>query len=166
MTNPAPEFAVTSSDFGIRDPNANSDKVNVGTEKDRHIEDDTPITYHYLTFETGLPSPTILAFSDSNALPPPEPPDLRNHVSPFTWSASRKRWTTWLSCAVTVVTAYTAGSYSSATAAMSEEWGVSEEAIYVGITTFTTGFAIAPMVLAPFSEINGRYPVFVATGVG
>lgn len=30
---------------------------------------------------------------------------------------------------------------------------------------FTTGFATAPMVLAPFSELNGRKPVFVATGI-
>jgi len=47
---------------------------------------------------------------------------------------------------------------------MQEEWNVSQLAITVGVTTFTTGFAIAPMVLAPFSEINGRRPVFVITG--
>lgn len=34
-----------------------------------------------------------------------------------------------------------------------------------GITTFCVGFALAPMVLAPFSEINGRYPVFSISGV-
>ena len=33
------------------------------------------------------------------------------------------------------------------------------------ITVFTSGFAIAPMVLAPFSELNGRRPVFIATGL-
>ena len=172
MTNIETEFAVTSSGFDASDPYANSENANqypaAGTEKDRHIstaQNDTPIIYHYLTFETELPPPSVLVSSDHNTAPPPEPSDLRNHVSPFTWSASRKRWTTWLSCAVTVLTAYTAGSYSFATAAMSEEWGVSAEDIYVGITTFTTGFATAPMVLAPFSEINGRYPVFVATGV-
>ena len=122
-----------------------------------------PIIYHYLTFETDLPSPTSLgpARSDSAV---PRPPDLRNYISPFTWSSSRKTFTTWLSCAVTVVTAYTAGSYSPPTQQMSEYWGVSQVATYVGITSFTTGFAVAPMVLAPFSELNGRKPVFVATG--
>ncbi|KAL8828725.1 MAG: hypothetical protein Q9170_006475 [Blastenia crenularia] len=45
-----------------------------------------------------------------------------------------------------------------------EVWNVGRTAIYVGITTFTTGFATAPMILAPFSEINGRKPVFIATG--
>ena len=48
---------------------------------------------------------------------------------------------------------------------MAAYWNVSHVAVLVGITTFTTGFAIAPMVLAPFSELNGRKPVFVATGV-
>lgn len=127
--------------------------------------EESPIVYHYLTFDTELPAPSTLSLPNSNASPAPEPPDLRNYVSPFTWSESRKNITTWLSCAVTVVTAYTAGSYSPAAAQLSAEWGVSRVAIYVGITTFTTGFAIAPMVLAPFSEINGRKPVFVATGI-
>ena len=138
-------------------------------EKSTFLPDSTvkelPIVYHYLTFETELPLPSTLSSSDPNASAPPEPPDLRNHVSPFTWSESRKKFTTWLSCTATVVTAYTAGSYSAASAQLSAEWGVSQVAIYVGITTFTTGFAIAPMVLAPFSEINGRRPVFVATGI-
>lgn len=125
---------------------------------------DTPIVYHYLTFETELPAPTSLGpIQDGSAAP--EPPDLRNYVSPFTWSEPRKTFTTWLSCLITVVTAYSAGSYSPASDQMSKYWNVSQVAIYVGITTFTTGFAIAPMVLAPFSELNGRRPVFIATGV-
>lgn len=48
---------------------------------------------------------------------------------------------------------------------MRTHWNVSTVAMLCGITTFTTGFGIAPMVLAPFSEINGRRPVFIATGV-
>lgn len=47
---------------------------------------------------------------------------------------------------------------------MMEAWDVGRTAIYVGITTFTTGFATAPMILAPFSELNGRKPVFITTG--
>ena len=124
---------------------------------------DGPIVYRYLTFETELPPPTSLGPAQDNSAVP-EPPDLRNYISPFTWSTSRKTLTTWLSCAVTAATAYAAGSYSPPTQQMSDYWGVSQTAIYVGITAFTTGFAITPMVLAPFSELNGRKPVFVATG--
>lgn len=125
---------------------------------------DIPIIYRFLTFDTELPSPTNLGPA-RNDLAVPEPPDLRNYVSPFTWSTSRKTITTSLSCAATAVTAYTAGSYSPPTQQMSEYWGVSQIAICVGITTFSIGFAVAPMVLAPFSELNGRKPVFVATGI-
>lgn len=126
--------------------------------------EEVPIIYHYLTFETELPAPTSLGPAQ-NGSAAPQQPDLKNYVSPFTWSTPRKTFTTWLSCAVTVVTAYTAGSYSPPSQQMSEYWDVSQIAIYVGITTFTTGFAVAPMVLAPFSELNGRKPVFVATGI-
>ena len=125
---------------------------------------DTPIIYHYLTHETHLPSPTHLGAAPNGARPD-EAPDLQAYISPFTWPDSRKTFITWLSCAVTVVTAYTAGSYSPPSQQMSEYWGVSKVAILVGITTFTSGFAIAPMILAPFSELNGRKPVFIATGI-
>lgn len=125
----------------------------------------TPVVYRFLELETELPSPTSLRASDPKASPPPEPPDLSNYVSPFTWSSSRKTYTISLSCAITVFTAYSAGSYAAASDQLIDYWGVSPVAIKVGITTFTTGFATAPMVLAPFSELNGRKPVFIATGI-
>lgn len=136
----------------------------VGNSMPSSLTDTEPIVYHYLTFETELPAVTSLGLGRDGS-PAPEAPDLRNLVSPFTWSNSRKTFITWLSCAITIATAYTAGSYSPASQQMSEYWHVSQVAVYVGITTFTTGFAIAPMVLAPFSELNGRRPVFIATGI-
>ncbi|KAL1858787.1 hypothetical protein Daus18300_009921 [Diaporthe australafricana] len=48
---------------------------------------------------------------------------------------------------------------------MEAEFHASRAAVLAGITTFCVGFALAPMVLAPFSEINGRYPVFSISGV-
>ena len=126
------------------------------------------IVYHYLTFETDLPSPAYLSQPDyshsSQASPPAQCPNLDKYISPFLWSSQRKTIITYLSCAATAVTAYAAGSYSSGSAQMQEEWHVSQTAVAVGITTFTCGFGIAPMVLAPFSEINGRRPIFVVTG--
>jgi MFS family permease len=71
-----------------------------------------------------------------------------------------------LSCTATFLTAYTAGSYSPPVAIMAAALHApSKLAVTSGITTFCMGFALAPMVLAPFSEINGRYPVFVAAGL-
>lgn len=136
-----------------------SDLVRLGSQNE--------IVYHYLTFETELPSPAHLSLSakSQSGSPPSQCPNLDKYTSPFLWSARRKTIITWLSCTATALTAYTAGSYSSGGSQMQELWGVSETAIAVGITVFTCGFGVAPMVLAPFSEINGRRPIFVVTGV-
>lgn len=124
-----------------------------------------PISYHYLAFETELPLVSTIRLATQDSRPPPAPPNLQEFDSPLKWSKSRKGYIIYLSCAVTVVTAYSAGAYSPASSQLSKYWGVSQQAIVAGITTFSAGFAIAPMILAPFSEINGRYPVFVATGL-
>jgi len=124
-----------------------------------------PIVYHYLTFETSLPNPSGCAASDQSRVECPAQPDLTIYTSPFEWPKTRKNFVMCLSCVATMITAYTAGSYSPATHQMTVEWKVSQVAILLGITTFCVGFAVAPMVLAPFSEINGRYPVFVGAGV-
>jgi len=120
------------------------------------MDSSTPTTYHYLTFDTPLPH-----IGDD---PVPQP-DLQRYTNPLEWPESRKRIMIAISCLATNFAAYTAGSYSPGTRQMSEEWGVSQVAVLAGITTFCSGFAIAPMVLAPFSEINGRYPVFVGAGI-
>lgn len=143
----------------------NNDSISNSSSDPSSLDISSPIIYHYLTFETPLPHPSIkFPAKPSTAHTPPQP-DLKKFTSPFEWSKSRKDFTIWLSCIATTITAYTAGSYSPPTAQMSAEWHVSEVAILVGITTFCAGFAIAPMFLAPFSEINGRYPVFVVAGI-
>jgi hypothetical protein len=124
-----------------------SDSTTKGSE---NVPDEqSPIIYHYLTFETPLPSLSPLVSIRSLPLPPPPQPDLKKYISPFDWPKSRKNFMIWLSCIATLITAYTAGSYSPAAHQMSEEWHVSETAIVVGITTFCAGFAIAPMVMSP-----------------
>ncbi|PNS14189.1 hypothetical protein CAC42_6702 [Sphaceloma murrayae] len=177
MADPEIKLPRTSSDGGYDSHNANGsfrpqaenavDKE-TGTAanscKSSSTSPEETIRYEYLTWQTELPTP---AFPHPDALPPnlPSTAGYEKYISPFLWSESRKNLITWLSCAATVVTAYAAGSYTSGDQQMAEEWGVSRVAITVGVTIFTTGFAIAPMVLAPFSEINGRRPVFVVTGI-
>ena len=129
------------------------------------IDGDVPIAWHYLTWNTVLPPPAFTTVKDVDQTKLPSPASYEKYISPFTWSPARKRFITWLSCAATTLTAYVAGSYTAGDAQMMEYWGVSHVAITVGVTIFTCGFGIAPMVLAPFSEINGRRPMFVVTGV-
>jgi len=124
-----------------------------------------PIIYHYLTFETTLPLASQHSSGRPDGLPAPEPPNLTNYVSPFTWHASRKNTIICLSCITAMLVCYAAGSYDAASEQISTKWGVSQTVAYLGITTFTIGFGIAPMILAPFSELNGRKPVFVVTGI-
>jgi multidrug resistance protein len=160
------EQANTTSDL---DPEKEADHDNSTSATsylslDVDLDGSIPITYHYLTFETPLPRPSQISSKQPSISQPPQP-NLKGYISPFDWPESRKSYTIWLSSIATVVTAYTAGSYSSASPQMAIEWDVSEVASVVGITTFCCGFGIAPMVLAPFSEINGRYPVFLGAGI-
>lgn len=125
-------------------------------EKRQH-HDSQDIEYLYLDFNTELPTP--VGISDANlegatSLPPC--PNLAKYTSPFLWSSTHKWITTLMACGVTIMAAYSAGEYTPASAQLLSAWNISEVAFNTGVTTFTTGFAIAPMVLAPFSELNGR----------
>lgn len=127
------------------------------------------VVWHYLTFDTALPIPAHIkqdSETAANRSPPPECPDLRQYQNPFFWSRGRKRFMSYFGCISTMIIAYSAGAYAAGEKQITKEWHISEPAFEVGITVFTCGFAVAPMILAPFSEINGRRPVFLATGAG
>lgn len=153
---PKTATAPQPSEKGLVDPR---DDISLA-DKQHHTEE---IEYLYLDFDTELPTPAGL--SDTKGSTPPPCPNLKKYTSPFLWSSSRKSMTTWLACGVTLLAAYSAGEYTPASSQLLSEWHVSQVAYNVGVTTFTAGFGIAPMVLAPFSEINGRRPVFIASGV-
>jgi hypothetical protein len=134
------------------------------------MEPDTEIDYLYLTFKTPLPFPNIVDPDSPGATASkhgaPTCPDLAPYSNPLEWPSSRKNMVLFLSCAATFLTAYTSGSYSPPQDLIREDLGASSNvAVLVGITTFCVGFALAPMFLAPFSEMNGRYPVFVVSGI-
>ncbi|KAI5297190.1 hypothetical protein KEM55_005031 [Ascosphaera atra] len=120
---------------------------------------ESEIEWHYLTFDTEVPQPA--------GHPPVElaPPNLKKFESPFLWSKTRKNFTTAIATYATALAAMASGAYNSASDAMQEKWHISQVVCEVGLTLFCVGFAIAPMFLAPFSEINGRRPLFIASGV-
>lgn len=68
-------------------------------------------------------------------------------------------------CSVTALAGYAAGEMGPAAAELTEKWNISNVVYQLNITIFCIGFATAPMVLAPFSEINGRRPIFIASGI-
>ncbi|KAL8367783.1 hypothetical protein RB599_003609 [Gaeumannomyces hyphopodioides] len=136
------------------------------------VDGSTEITHLYLTFDTPLPVPDTGPRRDDQA-PAVPAPDLSRFADPLHWPRGRKNVMLFLSCVATLLTAYTAGSYAPPARGMAADLydegtgkaSTSHLAVLAGITTFCFGFALAPMVLAPLSEINGRYPVFVASGV-
>lgn len=131
------------------------------TEKYRGRRDSAePILLQYLEFGTSFQEKF-----EANEENVPLAPDLQKYQDPLTWSDKRKSITTWLSCLCTIVTAYTPGAYAAGVPQYEEEWHISRVAAFTGVTVFTTCFALAPMVLAPFSEIQGRRPVFIPAGI-
>lgn len=127
---------------------------------------ESKIDHLYLTFDTVLPAPNVATEAASSVIPDiPKPPDLSLHTDPVRWPRARKNVMVAISCVATLFTAYTAGAYSPPLDLIAEELRTTREVALLGVTTFCVGFAYAPMVLAPFSEINGRYPVFAVAGV-
>ncbi|EAW12279.1 putative MFS transporter [Aspergillus clavatus NRRL 1] len=119
----------------------------------------------YLELDTPLPIPNITSPPGPGQSPAPECPDLKKYTNPFLWPKWRKSIMTWISCAVTALAGYSAGEISPSASELTKEWNISLVVYNLGITLFCVGFALAPMVLAPFSEINGRRPIFIASGI-
>ncbi|KAJ4286087.1 hypothetical protein N0V90_013436 [Kalmusia sp. IMI 367209] len=154
---------------GPADPTCTPDnfdeKDGSNDELEREEHELGEIVYHYLTYATELPPPTSIYPTREGQDPSPEAPNLKKYASPFEWPETRKNMTIYIACFITALTAFSAGSYSPGVGQMTEEWHISSVAAFVGITMFTCGFAVAPMILAPFSEVNGRRPVFIASGI-
>ncbi|KAI1086786.1 MFS general substrate transporter [Rostrohypoxylon terebratum] len=128
------------------------------------LDASTPITYLCLTFDTPVAGPDLENVqSDRQSLP--ACPDLSRYSDPLRWPKTRKGIMVAISCTATCFTAYAAGAYSEAANLIAADLHTTREGALAGVTTFCLGFAIAPMVLAPFSEINGRYPVFAVAGL-
>jgi MFS family permease len=116
----------------------------------------------YITFETEIPVLSTRTLRDGSIL---HPPNLKQFQSPFHWSSTRKNVVLFISCGVTMLAGYTAGSYSMAAEQLQSKWALSNVSFNTGVTTWAVGFACSPMMLAPLSEINGRRPVFIGSGV-
>lgn len=160
--------------MGVHDPDESPPFEEKEKEKSRHAsQSSTPnsdsssdleeaTSWQYLEWDTALPSPAFEMLRGTPDLPSTK--CYEQYVSPFEWNPRKKNVIIWLSCAATAVTAYTAGSYTAGEAQMRPYWNISHVVFELAVFDFTVGFALAPMILAPFSEINGRRPVFVVTG--
>ncbi|KAL9561481.1 hypothetical protein ACKAV7_014328 [Fusarium commune] len=87
------------------------------------------------------------------------------YFSPFSWSSQKKAITLLGPFMASTLAAYAAGAYALASEPLRSKWDISDTLFNIGITLFVVGFAFAPMVLAPISEMHGRYWTFVGSGV-
>jgi MFS family permease len=128
------------------------------------LDTDTDIRHVYLTFDRAVPAANVEKGLSSQQAPPA--PDLSGYINPTLYPRHRKNIMLALSCVATFLTAYSAGAYSPAASLLKDALHAPTIiAVQGGVSTFCLGFAAAPMLLAPFSEINGRYPVFVISGI-
>ncbi|KAB5578220.1 major facilitator superfamily domain-containing protein [Coniochaeta sp. 2T2.1] len=128
------------------------------------LDASSDIRHVSLTFNRDVPNANLEQTSQTE--PPPPSPNIAAYIHPTLYPRYRKNVMLVLCCIATFLTAYSAGCYSPAINLLAVDLKAqSTIAVSGGISTFCLGFALAPMVLAPFSEINGRYPVFAVSGV-
>lgn len=86
--------------------------------------------------------------------------DPRN---PMTW-AKTKKWIMALAVANSVlVVSFCSSAFSGGIQQIMKEFSVSQEIVTLGVSLFVLGFALGPLLWAPFSEIYGRQLVFTGT---
>ncbi|KAI9150116.1 Lactose permease [Paramyrothecium foliicola] len=91
--------------------------------------------------------------------------DRNQYHSPFSWSTKTKLIALSGPFAASTLAAYSAGAYAMAFEPLKYEWQITDVMFNAGITLFVAGFGFAPMILAPMSEVYGRYWVFVGSGI-
>ncbi|KAL2109526.1 hypothetical protein VUR80DRAFT_2332 [Thermomyces stellatus] len=95
----------------------------------------------------------------------PLPAANPKHRSPFEWPRRKKIVVLIGPVFAAMLAAYAAGAYAMAQQPLMAKWGVSSTVYNIGITVFVAGFGVAPMLLAPISEVYGRYGVFAGAGL-
>ncbi|EUC26707.1 hypothetical protein COCCADRAFT_42284 [Bipolaris zeicola 26-R-13] len=86
--------------------------------------------------------------------------DPRN---PMEWSGLRK----WIYCTImgiaTLAISLSSSAYGGGIEQIQRDFHVSNEVATLGVSMFVLGFALGPLLWAPFSEMYGRQVVFVST---
>lgn len=111
---------------------------------------DNVLSYHYKGNGTES-DPYLVEFI---------PNDPRNPMDFPKW----KKWVITLIVAfATLAVAFVSAAYTGSIAQVLAEFGSSEEVGTLGVSLFVLGFAIGPLLWAPFSELYGRQILFIGT---
>ncbi|XP_006464020.1 hypothetical protein AGABI2DRAFT_74658, partial [Agaricus bisporus var. bisporus H97] len=92
-----------------------------------------------------------------------EPNDSRNPIN----FPRAKKWTiTFVASASTLFTSATAASYALGFPSMTRDLSATQFQATVGLSMYTLGFGVVPLVTASFSEEFGRRPLYLVSGLG
>ena len=83
--------------------------------------------------------------------------------NPKTWSSLYKWFISLIVCTATLGVAFVASAYVGPFNEITSGFDVDEEVFILGLSLYAIAFAIAPLFLAPFSEMFGRRPLFIIT---
>lgn len=86
--------------------------------------------------------------------------DPRN---PTTFSRTRKWLITFVQAGATLSVAFASSAYSGGVSDVITDFQVSQEVAILGVSLFVLGFAVGPLIWAPFSEMFGRQKLFFYT---
>lgn len=152
-------------DVETKSPEKDLDRVSLSQEIAVDAQNGIQLPVGFEALDPAFPVIELLQSNNINASPTSTPKRTPHFQSPFSWSHKKK--TTILSGAfmASTLASYSSGAYAMASEPLRNEWNINDTQFNAGITLFVTGFAITPMVLAPVSEVHGRYWVFVGSGI-
>lgn len=139
-----------------------------GTESNRDIESGREGISHWkLITDQGVVTKEIIDWEYEGEGTDEDPyvvdwieNDPRN---PMTWSTTKK-WVIILAVANAVlVVSFCSSAFSGGIVHIMKEFNVSQEIVTLGISFFVLGFALGPLLWAPFSEIYGRQIIFACS---
>ncbi|KAK2462835.1 hypothetical protein APHAL10511_005147 [Amanita phalloides] len=85
--------------------------------------------------------------------------------NPMNWSNGYKWWVTTVIIIMTVNVTFASSAGTVTVEALSEQFRVPLEVSYLVTTTYMLGYVFGPFIWGPGSEIIGRRPVYVITGI-
>lgn len=91
------------------------------------------------------------------------PNDPRN---PMNFTSFNKCFITVVAAMATLAVTLVSSAYTSGIKEVIEEFHISQEIAILGVSLFVLGFAIGPLLWAPFSELFGRQVLFIGTYAG
>ncbi|KAF8587054.1 MFS general substrate transporter [Ramaria rubella] len=84
-------------------------------------------------------------------------------ANPINWSKSHKWIVSWIGFAFMTIVCASISAYAISQPSLERALHVSDVPATLGVVLFTFTFGAAPLIIAPFSELFGRLPVYIAS---